>query len=357
MTEILIALVALAAMEIVLGIDNIIFIAILTSRLPQESQKLARQLGLGLALISRLLLLCSLSWILGLTAPVLELETLGLQREWIIGAEDRPGDVSAPSAATGHEDPPEANLSEEEKKAVAEKHKLEGALAAYKRDEVWHHINEISVRDLILLLGGLFLIGKSVLEIHERVAHDEKSDTRPKTASFVGVLIQIALLDIIFSLDSVITAVGMVDNLWVMVAAVIIAVGVMLYFAEMVSKFVERNPTIKILALSFLILIGVMLTAEGIGTEINKGYIYFSMAFALVVEVLNIQMRRSDEKKKITATEAADLDRHLDEIASTVEAAANITTGKDKQPAEQPDNKPDGKPGGEAAGSSGGDTR
>ncbi len=304
MTEIIIALVALAAMEIVLGIDNIIFIAILTSRLPQERQKLARQLGLGLALISRLLLLCSLSWILGLTTPVLELETLGVQRQWVMGSEE----VAAAPASHGHGEPPESEMTEAEKKAAKELAEHEAAIERYHRDEVWKHINEISIRDIILLLGGLFLIGKSVLEIHERVAHDEKKESKPKQVSFVSVLVQIAVLDIIFSLDSVITAVGMVDNLWVMVAAVIIAVGVMLYFAEMVSRFVEQNPTIKILALSFLILIGVMLTAEGIGTEINKGYIYFSMAFALVVEFLNLQMRRKDAKKAsdTEATEAVE---------------------------------------------------
>jgi len=330
MTEMLIALVALTAMEIVLGIDNIIFIAILTSRLPVESQKLARQLGLGAALVSRILLLFSLSWILGLTTPVFELEWVGVQRSWIMGAEEEPGAPHAGAAShTSHDEAhgkADDSLTPEQRKAHAEKKKLQTALDAHKRDELWHHINEVSIRDLILLLGGLFLIGKSVLEIHERVAHDGKEGAKPKYASFAGVLIQIAILDIIFSLDSVITAVGMVDSanggIWVMVTAVILAVIVMLVFAEVVSKFVEQNPTIKILALSFLILIGVMLTAEGIGSEINKGYIYFSMAFALVVEMLNLQMRRTDAKKKSMKAEAGKLNDQLDEIAATVEAAA-----------------------------------
>jgi len=234
----LIGLVALTAMEIVLGIDNIVFIAILSGRLPKEQQARARRLGLGAALVTRILLLLTLTWILGLTKPIFSLTSLGL-----------PADV----------------LGEE--------------------------VMEVSLRDLILLLGGLFLIGKSVFEIHERIEGHDPQRPEPKAPSFSGVLVQIAILDIVFSLDSVITAVGMAQEIWVMIVAVILAVGVMLIFAERVSRFVERHPTIKMLALSFLILIGVLLVAEGIGTKIDKGYVYFAMAFALVVEFLNLRVR------------------------------------------------------------------
>jgi predicted tellurium resistance membrane protein TerC len=240
MAENAIALVALTAMEIVLGIDNIVFIAVLSSRLPQHQQSKARRLGLVLALVSRILLLLMLRWILGLTAPIWHLSSSGVAGSW---------------------------------------------LAAHPE------INAISWRDLILLAGGLFLIGKSVIEIHERVEGHGAGRTAQGHPSFLSVLVQIAVLDIVFSLDSVITAVGMAQDLRVMVVAVILAVGVMLVFAESVSRFVERNPTLKVLALAFLILIGVMLFAEGIGTHINKGYIYFAMAFALGVELLNLRAR------------------------------------------------------------------
>jgi predicted tellurium resistance membrane protein TerC len=188
------------------------------------------------------LLLLTLTWIMGLTEPIFSLHKLGIPETWLKGV----------------------HLEE---------------------------VNEISVRDLILVSGGLFLIWKSVSEIHEKVEGHEKVRKTHKSAGFVGVLIQIALLDIIFSLDSVITAVGMAQEIWVMVTAVILAIGVMLVFAEYVSAFVERHPTVKMLALSFLILIGVMLVAESIGTPINKGYIYFAMAFSLVVEFLNMRIR------------------------------------------------------------------
>lgn len=230
-------LLALTAMEIVLGIDNIVFISILADRLPKHQQALARRLGLLAALVTRLLLLLSLKWILGLTEPLFEISSLGLPESWI-------------------------NTE----------------------------IDEVSLRDLILFVGGLFLIGKSVHEIHAKFEGDQGHDLTENRVSFTGVLIQIALLDIVFSLDSVITAVGMVRELWVMITAVIIAVGVMLIFAEAVSKFVSRHPTLKVLALSFLILIGVMLVAEGAGTHVNKGYIYFAMAFALLVEFVNLRL-------------------------------------------------------------------
>lgn len=234
----LIALVALTAMEIVLGIDNIVFIAILTSRLPKSQQPSARRLGLGLAMVTRILLLFSLKWILQLDDPVFHLSDLGIPASWF--AEEA---------------------------------------------------NAVSVRDIILLVGGLFLVGKSVHEIHAKLEGGPEYHEAGPSASYMGVLAQIAVIDVVFSLDSVITAVGMANDLWVMVLAIVLAVAVMMIFAGPVSAFVERHPTVKMLALSFLILIGVMLIAEGVGTEINKGYIYFAMAFALAVEFLNLRMR------------------------------------------------------------------
>jgi len=242
----LIALVALTAMEIVLGIDNIVFIAIVTSSLPAQQQPAARRLGLLLALGMRVLLLLTLQWIMGLQQPILHLTDLGLPAAWF---------------------------------ASWDSHH-------------WEHFNGVSWRDVILIVGGLFLIAKSVHEIHKKLEGQHDQQHAIGTATFSGVLVQIALLDIIFSLDSVITAVGMANQIWVMIVAVVLAIGVMIVFAESVSRFVERHPTVKMLALSFLILIGVMLLAEGIGTEINKGYIYFAMFFALVVEFLNIKARQ-----------------------------------------------------------------
>jgi predicted tellurium resistance membrane protein TerC len=240
--EYLVALVFLTAMEIVLGIDNIVFIAILTGRLPPQQQPSARRLGLTLAMGMRILLLLMLRWILGLEDPIFHLSDLGLPESW---------------------------LAEE--------------------------INDVSVRDLILAGGGLFLIWKSVHEIHDKVAGSGHEQETAKKVSYMGVLAQICAMDIIFSLDSVITAVGMVKadgyGIWVMIIAVMLAVVVMLVFAEAISRFVEKNPTLKMLAVSFLLLIGVMLVAEGIGTGINKGYIYFAMTFALVVEMLNLRVR------------------------------------------------------------------
>lgn len=239
--EYVIALIALSAMEIVLGIDNLVFIAILTSRLPQERQKSARRLGLALALVMRILLLLSLTYILRLTNPIFFLSTII----------------------------PKQYLAE--------------------------HVDAVSIKDLILLVGGLFLLWKSVHEIHNKLENADGDKQQGRAVSFGGVLFQIAMMDVIFSLDSVITAVGMVKNdgkgLAVMIAAVILAVIVMLIFSETISRFVERHPTLKMLALSFLILIGVMLVAEGIGTHINKGYIYFAMAFSLALELLNLRVR------------------------------------------------------------------
>ena len=234
--EIWISLLTLTALEIVLGIDNIIFISILAGKLPHDQQPKARKLGLSLALITRILLLMSLTWIMGLTRPLFTLPII-----------DR----------------------------------------------------GVSGRDLVLLVGGLFLIWKSVREVHEKLEEDDGHITNTKSrVSFAGVIVQILLLDIVFSLDSVITAVGMADNIWVMVAAVVIALGVMLVFAGKISDFVNHHPTLKMLALSFLILIGVTLIGEGMSFHIPKGYIYFSMAFAFAVEMLNLKMRSRQAKQK-----------------------------------------------------------
>jgi predicted tellurium resistance membrane protein TerC len=217
----------LTVLEIVLGIDNIVFISILADKLPRERQARARLLGLALAMLTRILLLFSLTWIIRLTAPLFS----------VLG-------------------------------------------------------EEISGRDLVLLLGGLFLLGKSTHEIHGNLEGEEGEASARMSPSFAGVLIQIMLLDIVFSLDSVITAVGMVDEIGVMVAAVVVAVGFMMLFSRSISEFVSRHPTIKMLALSFLLMIGVALIAEGLDQHIPKGYIYFAMAFSVGVELLNLRVRR-----------------------------------------------------------------
>lgn len=252
MVEYLVALVALTAMEIVLGIDNIVFIAILCGRLPEHQRATARRLGLGLALGARILLLLTLSWILKLTEPIFLLEHLSLPESW---------------------------LNEE--------------------------VNEISIKDLILLGGGLFLLWKSTFEIHHKLEDKDGSHESNRPVSMGSVLLQIAVLDIVFSLDSVITAVGMVKGsptgLAVMVTAIVLAVLVMLVFAGRVSDFVERHPTLKMLALSFLLLIGVMLVAEGVGTHFDKRYVYFAMAFSLFVEMLNLRMKVVKTRRQAAA--------------------------------------------------------
>ncbi|MFO7170094.1 MAG: TerC family protein [Chloroflexota bacterium] len=230
-----IGLLTLTVLEIVLGIDNIIFISILAGKLPAAQQARARQVGLGLALITRILLLLSLSWLIGLTAPLFQI--------------------------------PLGFLSEEAR--------------------------SISGRDLVLLIGGLFLLGKATYEIHERLEGSEEHGAKPAAASFTSVIIQIMLLDIVFSLDSVITAVGMVEQVSVMIIAVIIAVVIMLFSAGPISDFVNRHPTIKMLALSFLLLIGMSLVAEGLDQHIPKGYIYFAMGFSVLVELLNLRAGRA----------------------------------------------------------------
>jgi predicted tellurium resistance membrane protein TerC len=226
-----VSLATLSAMEIVLGIDNIVFLSILAGRLPPERQPAARRLGLAFALATRLLLLLAITWVMGLTR---ELFTV-----------------------LGH---------------------------------------GFSGRDLILLGGGLFLLGKATVEIHDKleVKHaPELGGPAAPRASFWLVILQIGILDIVFSLDSVVTAVGMAQHLAVMIAAMVIAVGVMLVFAGAIGRFVERHPTMKMLALSFLLLIGVMLVAEAFGRHVEKGYVYFAMAFSVGVELLNMRMRRA----------------------------------------------------------------
>ncbi len=237
------ALVALTLMEIVLGIDNIVFIAIVTGRLPEDQQPSARRLGLAAAMIMRILLLLSITWILQLDEPLFLLTDFGVPESWFEGAE-------------------------------------------HAAD-----INAISVKDLILFVGGLFLIANSVHEIHQQIEGEEDEHQLTSNMTFQKALFQIAVMDIIFSLDSVITAVGMAERVNVMIAAVVIAVGVMMVFAGPVSRFVENNPTLRMLALSFLILIGVMLIADGVGTHIDKGYVYFAMAFSIFVEFLNLRAR------------------------------------------------------------------
>lgn len=223
--ENLMALLTLTALEIVLGIDNIIFISIQAGKLPPEQQERARLAGLGLAMFIRVALLFSLNWLMGLTTPLFS----------VFG-------------------------------------------------------NELSGRDLILVSGGLFLLWKSTVEIHEKLEGDEGIASSSIGATFGAVIVQILLLDIVFSLDSIITAIGMANRLSIMIAAVIIAVGFMMFFSGAISSFVERHPTIKMLALSFLLLIGVSLIGEGFDLHIPKGYIYFAMAFSVMVEMLNIRM-------------------------------------------------------------------
>lgn len=240
------ALLALTLMEIVLGIDNIIFITILTDRLPEDQLASARRIGLALAMGARIALLCLISYIIRLKSALFSLTALGISASWL-------------------------------QETIGEH---------------WQEVSDVSGRDLILLLGGLFLIRHSVKEIHEQIEGDHEEESGAGAArTFAGVLVNIALMDIIFSLDSVITAVGMTEDLPVMITAVVLSVLVMMMFAGRVSGFVQRHPTVKMLALSFLILIGVMLVAEAAGTHVNKGYIYFAMAFSLIVEALNIKAR------------------------------------------------------------------
>lgn len=229
--EIWIAFFTLTALELVLGIDNIIFISILVDKLPKEKQEVARRLGLFMAMFMRIGLLLLLSWIVGLTEPVFTLF------DWAI-----------------------------------------------------------SGRDLILISGGLFLIWKSTGEVHQLLEGEEGEASRKVASSFVGVILQIMVIDLVFSLDSIITAVGMVSEVAVMIAAVVASVGLMMLFAGGIGRFVSDHPTIKMLALSFLVVVGVVLIADGFGHHVPKGYIYFAMAFSVGVEMLNIRMRKKAAK-------------------------------------------------------------
>jgi predicted tellurium resistance membrane protein TerC len=232
--QVWLAFATLTALEIVLGIDNIIFISILVARLPKALQPKGRTIGLGLAMLTRILLLLSITWVMGLSADLFTVLGQG-----------------------------------------------------------------ISGRDIILIGGGLFLLAKSTLEIHTSLEGEEHQREAKGGATFLSVITQIAIIDIVFSLDSVITAVGMADHVEVMIAAVVVAVLVMMFLAGPISDFVDRHPTIKMLALSFLILIGVALVGEGFGFHIPKGYVYFAMAFSVIVEMLNIRMRKKAEPLKL----------------------------------------------------------
>lgn len=237
-TEAWIALLTLTVMEIVLGIDNIVFISILVDRLPVEQRPRARVLGLGFAMLTRILLLLSITWVMQLKEPLFS---------------------------------------------------------------VFDHA--LSGKDLILLLGGLFLLWKSTKELHHKVeGHlEEANDAAKGKAALGAILVQIAILDIVFSLDSVITAVGMVDHISVMIIAVMVAVGFMMVFAGAVSDFISRHPTVKVLALSFLLLIGTTLVAEGFHVHFQKGFVYFAMAFSVFVEMLNVRMKTNAERKAALA--------------------------------------------------------
>jgi predicted tellurium resistance membrane protein TerC len=241
----LIALGTLTFLEIVLGVDNIIFISILSGKLPEAQQAAARRIGLFGAMLTRIGLLFSLAWVIRLTAPWLTL--------------------------FGH---------------------------------------ELSGRDFILILGGLFLLAKSTYEIHDKLEGEEGHASRRVHSSFAAVLVQIMLLDIVFSLDSVITAVGMVDQLWVMITAVIVSVALMMVSAETISRFVHQHPTVKMLALSFLLLIGMSLLLEGFDQHIPKGYIYFAMGFSVFVEMINLRLRRSVEPVHLKERYASESDSH-----------------------------------------------
>ncbi len=233
----LISLFTLTVLEIVLGIDNVIFISILAGKLPEEQRARARQIGLILALVTRVLLLLSISWLMSLEKTLFTIPAIMAMKE--------------PMGISG--------------------------------------------RDLILLIGGLFLLFKATYEIHEKLEgydeHEEGKEPK-KQLTFSSVIIQILILDIVFSLDSVITAVGMADRIWIMVTAVIIAVGFMLAFAKAISTFIEKHPTLKILALSFLLLVGFVLVLDGLHQHVSKGYIYFAMGFSVMVEIININMKK-----------------------------------------------------------------
>ena len=248
-----VSLITLTFLEIVLGIDNVIFISILSDKLPKQQQAKGRRVGLGMAMITRILLLLSINWVMTLTAPIFNISTL--------------------FGITG---------------------------------EGWVEKLAISGRDMILIVGGLFLIYKSTAEIHQKIEGEDDETGDVKKHSFWGTIFQIMLLDIVFSLDSVITAVGMAQHIEIMIAAVVVAVGIMMWASNSVAGFVNKHPTVKMLALSFLLLIGVSLLAEAFEQHIPKGYIYFAMAFSVLVEMLNLKMKSKkasvkDTRKKVVA--------------------------------------------------------
>lgn len=232
-TEILVSLLTLTFLEIVLGIDNVVFISIIGSKLPAEQQRKVRILGLTLALVGRILLLLGIEWIIGLTKPIFTINDFAL-----------------------------------------------------------------SFRDLILIVGGLFLIAKSTSEMHKKLeSSEEEEKTSRKKYTLRSAIIQILLLDLVFSLDSIITAVGLVDQVYIIVIAIVISMGVMLLFAKAISEFIDRHPTMKLLAVAFLLMIGTVLVIEGLHVHVPKGYIYFSMAFALGIEFLNMKLRKTQKPK------------------------------------------------------------
>ncbi len=237
------ALVTLTALEVVLGVDNVIVIAIVTGRLPESQQAKARFIGLALAMLMRIVLLLAISWIMRLQNELFRLDAIGID-------------------------------------------------------------HGVSGKDIILVLGGLFLVAKATKEIHAKVEGDGHEAMAKRAPSFSAAIMQILILDAVFSLDSVITAVGMVDEVIVMITAIVIAVIVMMIFAGRISRFVERHPTIKMLALAFLIMIGVLLIADGLGQHLDRGYIYFAMVFSLVIEFLNMRVRLNSERRKAKARAA-----------------------------------------------------
>jgi predicted tellurium resistance membrane protein TerC len=233
-TEGIVSLLTLTFLEIVLGIDNIIFISITAGRLPKADQKKARNLGILLALVVRIALLLGVSWIIGLKDPIITFDNF-----------------------------------------------------------------ELSIRDLILIIGGLFLLGKSVSEIHAKLEGQDESEVKSRAISLRGAIIQIILLDLVFSLDSILTAVGLVENVLIIVIAILISLGVMLIFAKKISDFIHHHPAMKLLAISFLMMIGLVLVVEGLHVHVPKGYVYFAMAFALGIEFLNIKIRKNSRKVQI----------------------------------------------------------
>lgn len=279
MAEWLVPLVNLTVMEVVLGVDNVIFIAILVGKLPRHLQAKARYIGLGLAVVMRIGLILAINWIMGLTSAVFLLDQLGVPDSWL-----RP---SAESVAITNQKEAEELMAELPDK---DQNKVQRVLAA-KAERKFKEANEVTWKDLILLLGGLFLVGKATYEIHDKLESAEHVNRAPKVHATWLVIAQIIVIDLVFSLDSVITAVGLVKQVWVMIVAMLLAVATMVAFAGPISDFVNHRPAVKILALSFLVLIGVLLIAEAFGQKIDKGYIYFAMAFAVVIELINSRMR------------------------------------------------------------------